>query len=130
MQNFAFLLAQADNGGGGAGATMLVLLAELAFLVLIIAGYWMTFTKAGEPGWASIIPIYNLIVLFRIGGKPWWWVLLLLIPLVNLVVGIIVSIDVAKNFGKGLGFAIGLAFLPMIFYPILGFGDARYQKVV
>ena len=76
----------------------------------------------------SIIPIYNLIVLFRIGGKPWWWVLLLLIPLANIIVGIIVAIDVAKNFGKSFG--IGLALLPFIFYLILGFGDARYQKVV
>jgi Family of unknown function (DUF5684) len=129
MADSLFLLAQADNGGGGAGA-LLFLLVELAIIVLIVAGFWMTFTKAGEPGWASIIPIYHLIVLFRIGGKPWWWVLLLLIPIVNLIISIIVAIDVAKNFGKGAGFAIGLAFLPFIFYPILGFGDARYQKVV
>ena len=129
MHNFAVLLAQADNGGGGAGA-MLFFLVELAIVVLVIAGLWMTFTKAGEPGWASIIPIYNVIVILRIAGKPWWWIFLMLIPVVNFVITIIVAIDVAKNFGKGVGFGIGLALLPFIFYPILGFGDARFRKVV
>lgn len=128
MSDYLMLLAQAD--AGGEGPPILFLLVYLAFIVLTIAGYWMTFAKAGEYGWASIIPIYNLIVLFRIGGKPWWWVLLLLIPLVNLVIIIWVSVDVAKNFGKGVGFGIGLWLLPFVFFLILGFGDARYQKVV
>jgi len=87
----------------------------------------MTFTKAGKPGWASIIPIYNAIVLLEIAGKPIWWIVLLFIPLVNFIVIIIVVIDLAKNFGKGTGFGLGLAFLPFIFYPILGFGDAKYR---
>ena len=129
MHNFAVLLAQADNGGGGAGG-MLSFLVWLAIVVLVIAGLWMTFTKAGEPGWASIIPIYNVIVILRIAGKPWWWIFLMLIPVVNFVITIIVAINVAKNFGKGAGFGIGLALLPFIFYPILGFGDARFRKVV
>jgi hypothetical protein len=111
--------------GGGA----VVLLVYLALIVVTIAGWWMTFTKAGEAGWASIIPIYNLIVLLRIAGKPWWWVFLFLIPIVSLVIVVLVSIDVAKNLGKGAGFGLGLAFLSFIFYPILGFGDARYQRV-
>ena len=104
-----------------------VFLIAIPLTVLVIAGLWKVFTKAGEPGWASIVPIYNVIVLLRIADKPWWWILLLLIPIVNIVISIIVSIEIAHNFGKGTGFGLGLAFLGVIFYPILGFGDAQYR---
>jgi hypothetical protein len=116
--------------GGGAAAAFgtLFMLCWLAFMVLMIASVWMIFSKAGEPGWAAIIPIYNLIVLLNVVGKPLWWFLLLCIPFVNLVVGIILSLELAKKFGKDTGFGIGLIFLPFIFYPILGFGSARYQR--
>jgi hypothetical protein len=100
----------------------------LAITVLVIAGFWKTFVKAGEPGWAAIVPIYNLLVLLKIAGRPLWWFILLLIPVVNLIVWIMVSLDVAKKFGQGAGFGIGLAVLPMIFYPVLGFGKAQYQR--
>ena len=123
----ALLLAQ-DSGGGGASG-MVVGLIQLAILIGIIAGFWKVFEKAGKPGWAAIIPIYNLIVLLEIAGKPIWWIVLFLIPFVNFIIAILVGIDVAKNFGKGTGFGIGLALLGFIFYPILGFGDAKYQKV-
>lgn len=99
----------------------------LAVAVLVIAGMWKVFTKAGKPGWACIIPIYNIIVLLEIVGRPLWWFILLLIPFVNFIVAIIVSIDLAKSFGKGTGFGLGLAFLGVIFYPLLGFGDATYR---
>jgi hypothetical protein len=99
----------------------------LAVLVLFIVSMWKVFTKAGQPGWACIIPIYNLYILLKIAGKPGWWLLLFLIPIVNLVILIIVAIDIAKNFGKGTGFGIGLAFLGFIFYPILAFSEARYS---
>jgi hypothetical protein len=112
------------------GIPAFVLVIELALVIVAIAGIWATFVKAGEYGWAALIPIYNLIVFLRIAGKPWWWVFLFLIPLVNIVIGIIVHIDVAKNFGKGVGFALGLIFLGFIFYPILGFGSAQYRRVV
>jgi len=124
--NAWMLLAQGDGGGG---ASTIVLLIELALLVAIIAGLWKVFTKAGKPGWASIIPIYNGIVLLEIAGKPLWWIILFFIPCVNIIIAILVAMDVAKNFGKGAGFGLGLAFLPFIFYPILGFSDARYQPV-
>jgi hypothetical protein len=88
---------------------------------------WKVFTKARQPGWASIIPIYNLYVWCKIVGRPWWWILLMLIPLVNFIILIILSIDLAKSFGKGAGFGIGLALLGIIFWPILGFGSAQYQ---
>ena len=121
------LLAQVeDNRSGGGGFTLVI---QLAILVLMIVALWVTFTKAGKPGWASIIPFYNLIVLLDIAGRPWWWLILYLIPFVNIVIAIVVSIDVAKNFGKGTGFGIGLALLGFIFYPILAFGDAQYAPV-
>jgi len=99
----------------------------LAFTILMIAAWWKIFTKAGHPGWAAIIPIYNWIVWCNIVGRPWWWILLMLIPCVNLIILIILIIDLAKSFGKGVGFGIGLLLLAVIFFPILGFGSATYQ---
>ncbi len=99
----------------------------LAFTILMIAAWWKIFTKAGQPGWACIIPIYNLYVWCKIVGRPWWWILLMLIPLVNFIILIILIIDLAKSFGKGVGFGIGLFLLGVIFFPILGFGSAQYQ---
>lgn len=116
-----------DIDGGTAVAGVIFAIVYVVFLVLVIAAMWRIFNKAGEPGWAAIIPIYNVIVLLRVAGKPWWWFLLFIIPIVNLIISIIVAIDLARNFGKGGAFAAGLIFLPFIFYPILAFGDARYQ---
>jgi len=98
----------------------------VGILALLLVAMWKVFTKAGKPGWGAIIPIYNIVLLCDIAGKPGWWVLLYFIPLLNIVIGIIVSIGVAKNFGKGAGFGLGLAFLSVIFYPILAFGSADY----
>jgi ABC-type sulfate transport system permease subunit len=98
----------------------------LAVLILLIASIWKVFSKAGQPGWAVLIPIYNAYVLCKVAGRPGWWVILLLIPFVNFVIAIILCLDVAKAFGKGGGFAVGLLLLPFIFYPILGFGSAQY----
>ncbi|KAF0811860.1 hypothetical protein IGB42_03670 [Andreprevotia sp. IGB-42] len=100
----------------------------LAVIVGIIAGVWKTFVKAGKPGWAAIIPIYNIIVLLEIVKKPLWWIILTFIPLVNIVVVFLISIELARKFGKGTGFGIGLALLGFVFYPILGFGDATYDE--
>ena len=108
-------------------AAAIVLLIELALLVVIVAGFWKVFVKAGQPGWAAIIPIYNCYILLKIVGRPAWWLILLFIPLVNFVIAILLAIDLAKSFGKSTGFAIGLLLLGFIFYPILGFGDATYQ---
>lgn len=119
--NLAWIPFLAQDDGA-----MIQLVIQLAFAVLIIVGMWKVFTKAGQPGWAAIIPFYNIYVLTQIVGRPWWWMLLCLIPCVNIVIIIILSIDLAKSFGKGTGFGIGLALLGLIFYPILGFGDAQY----
>jgi hypothetical protein len=119
-----------SGGGGGGGGTSVVLIVYLALVVLYVAGMWKTFLKAGQPGWAAIVPFYNLWIMIKIAGRPGWWFLLFLIPFVNIVAVFVVAIDVAKNFGKSTGFGVGLALLGFIFYPILGFGDARYQGAV
>ncbi|MCX6552576.1 MAG: DUF5684 domain-containing protein [Acidobacteria bacterium] len=111
----------------GAGIGIVMSLVWLAVVVVVIASVWKVFTKAGEPGWAAIVPIYNIIVMLKIAGKPLWWILLLLIPFVNIIIGILVLIALAKNFGKGAGFGVGLAVLGIIFFPILGFGDAKFN---
>ncbi len=98
----------------------------LVWLVIIIAA-WRIFTKAGEAGWKCIIPIWNTLVLLKIVGRPWWWIILLIIPIVNIVIWIIVALDLAKSFGRGTGFAIGLIFLPFIFGLILGYGSDTYR---
>ena len=116
---------QAVVAAGAVGG--LVLIIELAFVVLIIAALWRVFAKAGRPGWAALIPIYNAYVMLQIAGKPGWWLLLFLIPLVNIVVAIITVAALAAKFSKGVGFVIGLILLPIIFYPILGFGGAKYN---
>jgi hypothetical protein len=126
MLNLSIVFAQADEGGGGGIAALLVPLIALAVAIFIIAGMWKMYAKAGQPGWACIIPIYNFVALLQIVGRPLWWILLLFIPLVNLIILLIVFIDLAKSFGKGTGFGLGLFFLGAIFMPILGFGDAKY----
>ncbi len=103
-----------------------IIVIYLAIIVLMIASMWTIFSKAGKPGWASIVPIYNLIVLLEIVGKPWWWLLLMLIPIVNIVILIIVWHNLSLSFGKGGGFTVGLILLSIIFLPILAFGDAKY----
>tara|TARA_B100000586_G_C19956737_1_gene361946 strand:+ start:385 stop:717 length:333 start_codon:yes stop_codon:yes gene_type:complete len=102
------------------------LLIPLAIIIAIIASYWVIYTKAGEAGWKCLIPIYNLIVILKIVNKPVWWIILILTPLVNLVIAIMVNLALAKAFGKGAGFGIGLTLLPFIFAPLLAFGDAEY----
>jgi len=125
----ASLLAQVDYSysSEGKAPSPVSTIVGLLIALLVIVAMWKVFTKAGQPGWASIIPIYNLYVWCKIVGRPWWWILLMLIPFVNFIILIILCIDMAKSFGKGAGFGIGLALLGIIFWPILGFGSAQYQ---
>ena len=104
-----------------------ILIIALAVAVLEIAAWWMILSKAGRPGWGVLIPFYNIYLFCKVAGRPGWWLVLFLIPFVNFVVAIIVYIDIAKAFGKGTGFGLGLTFLAPIFAPILGFGSARYS---
>ena len=103
----------------------LIIFGMIVFVIEVV-GAWFMFEKAGEPGWAAIIPIYNLLIGIKIAGKQWWYILLMLIPAVNLVIYIIVLNGLSKNFGKGTGFTVGLFFFRFIFIPILGFGNSVY----
>ena len=105
----------------------LVALVYLAIVVLLIASVWIVYTKASQPGWACLIPFYNIWVLLKIVGRPGWWLILYFIPFVNIVIWIIVAVDLSHSFGKGGGFAVGLILLPFVFYPILAWGDATYE---
>lgn len=105
----------------------IVILLYVAIILFLIIAQWKIYTKAGKPGWAVLIPIYNIIVLLEIVGKPWWWLLLMLVPVVNIVLAIWMTNLLSKSFGYSEGFTIGLLLLPIIFYPILGYGKAQYQ---
>lgn len=126
-----YLLAQRNSGGGeaAAGVGIVVLLVELAIIILMIASAWVIFTKAGKPGWAAIIPIYNYIVLLEIVNRPIWWIILMFIPCVNFVIIFILCMDLAKSFGKETGYGLGLFFLGFIFGPMLAFGSAQYRSI-
>jgi hypothetical protein len=86
--------------------------------------------QPGQPGWAAIVPIYNIIVMLQIAKKPLWWIVLFLIPIANFVIAILVAIEIAKKFNQSTGFGIGMAFLPFVFYPMLGFGSATYRAAL
>jgi len=127
ISSFAFLMLQNQDGGGGGAAGAAAgavggLIGLGVGLVLIIAE-WKIFVKAGEPGWACLVPIYNLIVLLKIAGKPIWWFLILWL----VIPWFLLNFSLARKFGKGAGFGLGLSLLPPIFYLLLGFGDARYN---
>ncbi len=108
---------------GGPTAIFIV----VVIFVIMIVSMWRVFTKAGKPGWACIVPIYNIIELLEIIGKPIWWILLLFIPFVNIVFIIWIYNMLSKSFGKSEGFTVGLILLPIIFLPILGLGNAEYK---
>ena len=131
MEALSFLpiLAQSDSGGGAIIAIIgaLFMLVMLGVMAIMVVSAWKIFTKAGHPGWAAIVPIYNIYIMVLIAKKEAWWVILFFIPLVGFIANILVSIDIAKAFGKGAGFGLGMAFLPFIFYPLLAFGSATYQ---
>jgi hypothetical protein len=116
--------AQMDDSG-----IVVLVIIYIAFVIFIIVSMWKVFVKAGQPGWGVLIPIYNIYLMLKIAGRPGWWLLLFLIPLVNIVIGIIVDIDIAKNFGKDTAFGLGLFFLGFIFLPILAFGKAKYKAI-
>src|SRR5512144_537571 len=101
--------AAAANGNAGPGAGTYIF--AILVVVVLIAAMWKVFTKAGKPGWAAIIPIYNIIVLLEIAGKPAWWVIPFLIPIVGFIMTIITYVALAEKFGKGGGFAVGLVLL-------------------
>jgi len=107
---------------------MILLIAGAVFALFFIAVMWRIFSKAGEPGWTCLVPIYNYIVMLRVVGRPWWHLLLIMfVPIYGwLIIPIIMHFQLAKVFGRGAGFGLGLWLLPIVFFPILAFGSSRY----
>ena len=112
----------------------LVVGSAFAFILIgvVLCGFylyctWRLFEKAGRKGWEGLVPCHNTVEMFEFVGRPGWWFFLLLIPFVNIVIGIMVNFDLAKVFGKDSGFGFGLLFLPFIFFPILALSSAQYQ---
>ena len=99
----------------------------LLFYLITIEAQWKIFKKAGRKGWESLIPIYNTIIFLQICQKPVWWIILLLIPIVNIIVAIMIYNGLSKAFDKTEGFTVGLIFLPFVFFPLLGLSDLKYQ---
>lgn len=108
------------------GAYFVVILFIAVFMIVCM---WKIYTKAGQEGWACLIPIYNVIVYLKIIKKPWWWIFMFMIPFVNYVFLIWSTNLLSKRFGKNEGFTVGLLLLGIVFYPILAFGDAKYEGV-
>jgi ABC-type sulfate transport system permease subunit len=108
------------------GAVPLII--ALVVLVMMVAALWRIYTKAGRPGWTTLIPFYNTWVLLKIVDRPTWWLVLFFIPLVNVVVGVIVYFDLVKAFGKGIGMLLAILFLPFIGFPVLAFGNSTYTQ--
>jgi hypothetical protein len=126
MTQFAFMFFQdttSTPSAAGGAAAMAMMVLWLAIVVVEIAAMWRVFTKAGYPGWAAIVPIYNAVVMCKIGGKPGWWFLILWL----VIPWFMVSIGIARAFGKGTGFGIGLALLFPIFVLPLAWGDTKHQ---
>jgi len=98
----------------------------LIVALLTVIALWRIFTKAGEAGWKSIIPIWNVLVWLKIIGRPWWWLLLLMIPFVDIIILFIMYHDTSLSFGHGVGFTLGLIFLSTIFLLVLGLGGSKY----
>ena len=120
-----------DSTSAGEAAGIFAIFSALLIPILIVAAimivaHWKIYEKAGKPGWAAIIPIYNLIILLEIVGKPLWWIILFFIPCVNIVFLVWVTNLLSKSFGQSEGFTVGLLLLSVVFYPILGFGNYKY----
>lgn len=97
------------------------------FTILMLCSVMGIFIKAGKPWWAAIVPIYNIIVLLEILGRPIWWIVLMFIPVVNFIISIVLANDLSKAFGKDIGYTLGLIFVGFVFYPMLAFGSAQYR---
>jgi hypothetical protein len=104
----------------------IIIIIYLAVIILMIAAMWTLFDKAGKPGWAAIVPIYNIIIFMEIIGKPWWWLFLWMIPYVNIIWVIWSWNLMVKSFGKSEGYTVGVILLGPIFVPMLAFGDNPY----
>jgi hypothetical protein len=123
-QSTTYTTTSTSSGDMNPGLALLY----IALAVVYIVAFWRIFTKAKQPGWASIIPIYNLYIMLKVVNRPGWWILLYLIPGVNIITHLIVSIDLAKAFGKSTAFGVvGIWIFSFVGYLILGYGDTQYK---
>ena len=92
------------------------------------AGAWRILAKAGRPGWLALVPVYNAVAICRVAGKPGWWVVLFVVPIVNVILCLTLGVAIANAFGKRPRFGLGLGLWPTqpVFYLLLGFGRATY----
>ena len=98
--------------------------AGLVLAALVMVSQWKIYVKAGQPGWAALIPFYNIYILIKIIEKPMWWFLFIFVPILNFLP----YVQLGKKFGKGWGFGVGLILLSFVFFPILAFGDSVYRS--
>jgi len=138
MHTLTPLLAQASGNNDAALGLIMAMIAGfgmilLAGYVVVLIGMWKVFTKAGQPGWAVLIPFYNIIVLLRVAGLPWYWVFAVFLPIIPIlgvlaymVLAVMCLHRISTRFGQGVGFTIGLTLLSPIFFLILGFGSSKY----
>lgn len=126
MEDYSTSVDYSGSATASANVSPVVMVAYFALIALLIVSMWKVFEKAGKPGWAALVPFYNIYVMLQIVGKPVWWLVLFLIPFVNIYAIVMVYLGISKAFGKGIGFALGLIFLSGIFWPILAFSDAKY----
>lgn len=115
-------LQSTDIGGLAVPAFQLLLAAAQ------LAGMWVVFTKAERAGWTALVPIYNFYVMLQIGENAWWWLVLVFVPVINIYALYKIHAGVARSFGQGIGFGLGLTFLGIVFFPLLGFGDYQYRR--
>lgn len=129
--NYSYDATTASSSGGVVAALFggVFLIVWLAFALLMIISMWKIFTKAGKPGWAAIVPIYNIITLLEVVGKPmWWFVIIFFVPFANLVFGILLMLELGKVFGKTAGWSVVFLFLfSFIGLPWLAFGKDQYK---
>lgn len=118
--------AQQSGDAGGIIALFFFMIFLCLLVILPIASIWQIFVKAGQPGWAALVPIYNLVIMLKIVQRPIWWLALFFVPFVNFVMPLILMYDLARVFGKGIGFTIGLILLGPVFLALLAFGEAQY----
>jgi Family of unknown function (DUF5684) len=124
LLGFAFAQDDLSTRGQIPGIVWVIYIAVIA---LMLVSMWKLFTKAGKPGWASIVPLYNTVVMLEIAGKPLWWFFMFFVPIANIVFAFLALYHFSKAYGKGDGFSIGVALLSLIFMPLLAFSDAKYQ---
>ncbi len=120
-------LDQSSSGLFTAAALPMLIVYIAVALAVWAFMWWAMFEKAGWPGWASLVPLYNVYVLLKIGGMSGWWLIAFFVPILNFIVGLVLLWNVSKAFGHGVGYFFGLWLLSIVFFPILGFGKSEYH---